>query len=309
MENMTWLTMSDGQEIFVREWVKNEGEPIAILQLAHGMAEHIERYELFGQFLLEHGIFLIGNDHRGHGQTGERMNAIGFFAEENGFERVTEDLKEVNEYIHQKYPNIPVYLMGHSMGSFLVRRFVQRFQSGVDGVILSGTGGNPGISGKLAKILAKSQMRKRGKKAESHLLSKLVFGSNNKKVKNAKTEYDWLTRDEAEVGKYCNDPYCGFVGTSTFFYDLMHGLELIHKDSEVKKGNKDLPFYVFSGEDDPIGHDTKGVMQVVNQLKANGIKDVTYTFYPEGRHEMLNELNKDEVMKDIYRWLSEKIIK
>jgi alpha-beta hydrolase superfamily lysophospholipase len=307
MEQEKWLTMSDGHDVFVNKWYDENEKPRAILQLSHGMAEHIKRYREFAHSLVSKGIFVYGNDHRGHGRTGEKAGLLGFFAEDNGFERAVWDLKEINAFIHKQYPDTPVFIMGHSMGSFLVRRFVQRFQGLVDGVIISGTGGNPGIMGKVGKRLAKSQIRKIGNRTESPLMNNLTFGSYNKRFSNSETEYDWLTRDRNEVQKYIEDPYCGYIATAGFYYDLLSGLNIIHRNNEVNKIEKDLPFFFFSGDQDPVGNNTKGVLAVIQQYKKHGIEKIDYTFYKEGRHEMLNETNRDEVIENIINWLEKQL--
>lgn len=303
MRSENWLSMSDGHQVYVCKWEEETVKPKAVVQIAHGMAEHIKRYESFATFLNTRGIIVIGHDHRGHGQTGEKNGAYGFFAETNGFERVVDDMKEVYDYIKNQYPELPVFLMGHSMGSFLVRRFLQRFQVGLSGVILSGTGGNPGFILKIAKKLAKSQVKKWGNRAESPFLQRLTTGGNNKKFKNATTEYEWLTRDREHVTAYINDPYCGKVGTTGFFLDLYHGLDMIHQDEQMKKMEKDVPIFLFSGDMDPVGSYTKGVVSMIKQLRQHGIQHIDYKFYENGRHEMLNEVNRQEVFQDIYQWI------
>ncbi|MBM7605906.1 alpha-beta hydrolase superfamily lysophospholipase [Metabacillus crassostreae] len=307
MKTTSWLKMSDGEEIFVSTWSEEGISPKTILQLSHGMGEHIARYDAFAQYLVDQGIIVVGNDHRGHGETGSKSGQLGFFAAERGFERAVEDLKEINNSIKEQYPNTPIFIMGHSMGSFLVRRFLQRFQTGVDAVILSGTGGNPGFMGKIAKTIAKSQIRKLGQTSESQLMNKLIFGRYNKNIPNMKTSSDWLTRDHQEVQKYIEDKYCGFIPTTSFFYDLMEGLESIHKNDEVGKINKKLPFFIFSGDQDPVGNYSKGVVEVIKQYKNSGINNIEHKFYKEGRHEMLNELNRTEVYHDISTWIEKQL--
>lgn len=307
MEQDLWLTMSDQHDVFVHKWFDVSTPPKAILQLSHGMAEHILRYHSFAQALVAEGIFVYGHDHRGHGKTGEKNGLLGFFADDNGFERVVDDLNEINEFIHKQYPDSPIFLMGHSMGSFIVRRFVQRFHGRVNGVILSGTGGNPGLMGKVGQKLAQSQMRKLGNRTESLLMNKLTFGSYNKKIPKVETDFDWLTRDQQEIQKYIKDPHCGYVSTTGFFYDLLLGLDIIHNDNEVKGIEKKLPFYFISGNQDPVGNYTKGVIGVIKQFKKCGIDQIDYRFYKEGRHELLNELNKQEVIDDIIQWLEGQI--
>jgi len=302
-----WKTMNDGAEVYVKKWFDETKQPKAIVQLAHGMAEHIERYDAFAQFLVENDIFVYGNDHRGHGKTGEKAGIHGYFADVNGFERVVEDLFEISQSIRSDYANVPLFLMGHSMGSFLARRYIQKYSDLIHGVILSGTGGNPGLAGKIGKYIAKRQMKRFGSKTPSDTLNKLIFGSYNKGFES-NTGFEWLTRDQVEVHKYMNDPYCGFVCTSGFFYDLMNGLEVIHLDSEIQRIRKDLPMLIFSGDQDPVGAKTKGLVKTIQQYKNNGITNIDYTFYPEGRHEMLNELNRDEVYKDVLNWIQQQII-
>ncbi|MBU7595360.1 alpha/beta fold hydrolase [Metabacillus halosaccharovorans] len=307
MKNENWLTMSDEHQVYVCQWEEKSVKPRAVVQVAHGMAEHIKRYEPLAMFLNSKGIIVIGHDHRGHGQTGEKGGQYGFFAESNGFERTVDDMKEVYDFIKNQYPELPVFLMGHSMGSFLVRRFLQRFQVSLYGVILSGTGGNPGYILKVAKKLAETQVKKWGNRAESPFLQKLTTGSYNKKFTNANTGYEWLTRDSEQVSTYINDPYCGKVGTTGFFQDLYYGLDMIHRNEEVSKIDRNLPFYLFSGDMDPVGNYTKGVNKLINQLRKHGIKQIDYKFYENGRHEMLNEVNREVVYEDIYRWIEKNL--
>lgn len=307
MDENIWLTMSDREAIFIKRWMDDNVIPKAIIQLAHGMAEHINRYEGFAQHLLANGIVVYGNDHRGHGKTGENSGIFGFFADENGFDRAVEDLKEINNYIQEHHPSVPIFLLGHSMGSFLVRRYIQRYHNDVKGVIISGTGGNPGILGKIGKVIAKSQMNKLGNRTKSPLLNKLTFGSYNKKIINVQTEFDWLSRDRNEVQKYVDDPFCGFIPTAGFFYDLLTGLELIHDDKEIEKINKKTPILFLSGEQDPVGNHTKGVLQVIDQYKQHGIQNTESIFYKDGRHEMLNETNREEVINHILMWIEKQL--
>ncbi|MCD8510485.1 MAG: alpha/beta hydrolase [Bacillus sp. (in: Bacteria)] len=298
------FTGEDGVEIFARKWSpESEVEVKGVVQIAHGMAEHSERYDDFASFLVDEGFVVFANDHRGHGQTIKNKEDYGFFVEENGFETVVEDLHILTDHIGEEYPNVPIFLFGHSMGSFLVRRYIQRFDKGLQGVIISGTGGNPGIVGKLAKGIAKREINKLGKKGPSELLSKLVFGKHNKQFNPARTEYDWLSADEAVVDAYIKDPLCGGTCTAGFFLDLFEGLEAIHRKESMSKVRKDLPIFVFSGDKDPVGGNGKGVLQVYNSFKKVGLKDVECKLYPSGRHEMLNEVNKDEVFNDILKWM------
>ncbi|MDY0395360.1 alpha/beta fold hydrolase [Virgibacillus halophilus] len=248
MKQDVWLRMTDGHEVFVNHWYDEKNQPKAVLQIAHGMAEHSQRYEGFAEFLVNKGVYVVANDHRGHGRTGENSGALGFFAEEYGFEKVVDDLKEVNLFIHEVYPGVPVFMMGHSMGSFLVRRFIQCYHGDISGVVISGTGGSLGLLGKVGKLIAKTQIWTRGKRTESPLMNKLSFGNYNQAIPDVQTDFDWLTKDQDEVKKYMEDPYCGFISTSGFFYDLLSGIEALHQADAMQKNRKRLAFFCLSVE-------------------------------------------------------------
>jgi alpha-beta hydrolase superfamily lysophospholipase len=226
-----------------------------------------------------------------------------YFADEDGWELVVDDLNELTKRIKQENPDLPVFLFGHSMGSFLSRRYIQKYGEGLSGVILSGTGGDPGILGSIGVWVAKQEIKKRGKKGKSKLLNKLSFGSYNKAFKPNRTEFDWLSRDEKEVDKYIEDPYCGEVATAGFFYDMLVGIKLLDKPERLRQVPKDLPVLIFSGDKDPVGQNSRGVLKTYRNFQMVGIKDVDCKLYQGGRHEMLNEINKDEVFSDVVDWL------
>ena len=304
MKTSFWLTMDDGLEIYVRCWHNKNIEPRGVVQIVHGMAEHIERYNDFAQFLLSHGFIVYGEDHRGHGKTAEKAGIFGYFAEKAGFDRVVSDVYQVTQHIKEQHPTLPLFIFGHSLGSFITRRFIQKYSSEIFGVILSGTAGNPGVAAKLGKALAKWEIKKYGPKEPSHLMNRVIFGSYNKGFENVKNKFSWLSRDEEVVENYLKDPYCGFICSASFFYDLLTGLQMIHKDEDIQQIRKDLPILFISGDKDPVGAYAKGVKQAINQYKENGLKNIEAILYEEGRHEMLNEINKDEVYNDILRWLN-----
>ncbi|OZI13573.1 alpha/beta hydrolase [Bacillaceae bacterium SAS-127] len=307
LEKEHWLTMSDGHEVFLTEWVNDEVKPKAVLQIAHGMTEHSKRYRELAEHLVSMGFVVYGNDHRGHGRTGEKSGLLGFFTEENGFERVVDDLKEINDEVHRMHPDLPIFMMGHSMGSFLVRRYLQRFSGTINGVIISGTGSDRGLLGKMGRMLAKAEMKIRGKRTKSPLLDKLSFGDFNKKFTDVQTKFDWLSRDREQVRIYVADPYCGFIPTAGFFYDLFTGLETIHQPGEVSRMEKDIPFFFISGDQDPVGEYSKGVLRVIDQYKQQGFTTIDYKLYKEGRHEMINETNRQQVIEDIANWLQARL--
>ena len=302
METETlFLNMDDGAENYIRRWAQVE-KPQGVVQIAHGMAEHSARYDRFARFCNELDFIVVANDHRGHGQTGEKAGVVGYFAEENGFDRVVDDLYDIHRWLKKEYPQLPMFLMGHSMGSFLARRYLQKYGQTIQGAILMGSGGHPGFALKVGRFIARRQMRKDPTRP-SKLLDKMSFGSYNRGVKNPETKFDWLSRDTREVQKYIEDPYCGMVCSSGFFYDLFTGLEQIHDPALITQVPKDLPILVVSGEADPVGSYGAGIAQFVGQLKAQGMDNVETKLYEGARHELLNEINKEEVMEDLGRWL------
>ncbi|MRX74178.1 alpha/beta fold hydrolase [Bacillus lacus] len=290
-----------------RKWIPQK-EIIAAVQISHGMAEHIGRYSRFAQQLAKEGFAVYGNDHRGHGSVIDKENIRGYFSKEDGFENVTDDLFAVTKLIQQEHPRQPVFLLGHSMGSFLARRYIQKYGDELAGVILSGTSGNPGLLGAAGIMISRFESKRLGEKTPSSRMNTLTFGSYNKKFRrHARTEFDWLTRDEDEVDRYLNDPDCGGIFTSGFFEDLLYGLKTINLKSNLEQMPKNLPVLLISGEEDPVGNFGKGVKQAYRSYVQAGMKDVELKLYPGARHELLNEVNKEEIDQDILSWILKRI--
>ncbi|KQC07642.1 MAG: alpha/beta hydrolase [Smithella sp. SDB] len=306
-ETFTFKTL-DGTDIFTYKWIPDEASTIrGIVQIAHGMSEHAGRYERFAENLTKEKYAVYANDHRGHGKTAGSQEEIGYFADENGWGKVVEDMHNLTGIIQKEYPGKPVFLFGHSMGSFLSRYLAMNYADYLSGLILSGTGGDPGIIGKIGLLIAKIDAKLNGKKATSEIMNKLSFGTFNSAFKPNRTDYDWLSRDNSEVDKYIKDPWCGAVFTTGFFCDMLSGIIHINKKENIARIPKNLPIYLFSGTKDPVGTNTKGVIQVYNSFKKAGIIDVGIKFYEDGRHEMLNEINREEVFKDVVMWLNRHI--
>ena len=300
------VTATDGTPLHVFRWLPDTGAaPKAVVQIAHGMAEHSARYARFAEVLTAAGYAVYGQDHRGHGQTAGDLSRAGFFADHDGWSTVVEDMYAVTRTIREEQPGLPIFLFGHSMGSMLSRTYAIRHGAELDGLILSGTGGDPGMLGKVGQVVALVEAKVRGKGTASPLLDKLSFGNFNKPFEPARTPFEWLSRDPAEVDAYIADPWCGFVCTAGMFQDLLSGIALINADSQVARIPQGLPIYLFSGAEDPVGDKTKGVQQVVDQFRRLGIKDVFVRFYLGARHEVLNETNRDEVMADVVDWLDD----
>ena len=284
-----------------------EGAPKAIVQIAHGIAEHIDRYRDFMAFLADNGYLAVGNDHLGHGKTIADPKEQGFFAEKDGWDYVVKDMEKLHDIMAAQYPGVPYVFFGHSMGSFLTRTFLIRHSDKDDAAIISGTGhqAKPMVLGGYA--MASLAVKKEGPRAVGYKLNDIAFGSYNKGFENPRTIYDWLSRDPAVCDKYAADPLCGFVATVSLFRDMMGGIKFITDQKNINTMNKDKPIYFMSGDSDPVGENGKGVTKAYKAFCKAGLKDVTMRLYPGGRHEMLNETNKESVYQDILNWLTEKV--
>ncbi len=300
MQSSTFtLATADGTDVFVNRWLPG-GDARAVVHIMHGMAEHSSRYARFAQRLTDHGYAVYGSDHRGHGRTsGTRAS----FAAKNGWQTVLDDLRAVTDRAREEQPGLPVFLVGHSMGSFLARAYAAQHGSELAGIVLTGTAGGAGALGKVGVFLAATQARLRGHTHTSGLLNTLTFGQYNSAFKPTRTEFDWLSRDPAEVDKYVNDPDCGFVFSAGAFADVLKGLAEVNTDQLASRVPKDLPVHLASGDMDPVGANGKGVRQVADHLRRAGVQDVTLTLWPEARHEILNETNRDQVTADVVAWL------
>ncbi|SEP93044.1 Lysophospholipase, alpha-beta hydrolase superfamily [Virgibacillus subterraneus] len=303
MENTFWIQMPDNVDIYVKKWFDHSKKPKAIVQLAHGMVEHIDRYNEFADFLVKNDIFVYGNDHRGHGKTGEKQGLFGYLADEDGFNKTTNDLLQITSVIKQEYPDTPLILLGHSMGSFLARNYILENSSLINGVILSGTGYYPRVTSQAAMQIASTLPAKE----KSNMMNTLAFFSYNKRIKQKRTNIDWLTRDEEIVQAFIDDPYCGFIPTAGFFHDLMDGITTIHIQELNRYIRSDLPMLLLSGIEDPVGDYAKGVWKTANLYNETGLENVITMLYEDGRHELLNEINRDEVYQAVYRWIMQQI--
>jgi alpha-beta hydrolase superfamily lysophospholipase len=299
------FTFTDGAgvEIFVRQWVPDSPPIHAVVQIAHGMAETSERYQRFAKALTEAGYVVYANDHRGHGETAGILEEVGCLGED-GYNWMIRNLHQLNGIIQQQYPGVPIFLFGHSMGSFLAQQYIALYGHSIQGVILSGTGGKPGPLLHFGIHLAKREMKKNGPRSRSQTLTDLTFGAYNKTFQPARTPFDWLSRDESEVDLYVENPYCGGVFTANFYYYFFKGLQETHQKGLMQQIRKNLPIHIIFGNQDPVGRNGKGVMQLLKMYRNLDLQQVTHQMYPGGRHEMLNETNRDEVTHDILAWLT-----
>ena len=297
------FTMTDGHKIATTTYFPRN-EIIGHIHIMHGMGEHQRRYEGFANYLCDLGYLVTSHDHRGHGNTAEENGGLyGYFADKDGFERVVQDVHEVLQQIRVHHGMYPLTLFGHSMGSFIARRYAQLYSTELDRVICCGTGATTPlhvIGNNLAKVLS----RVKGPKTPSIIMNKLSFSSFNKKIPDVVTIFDWLCTDEQEVQKYIEDKQCGFIATNQFFADLTSGFIKIVKPKEIKKIRTDLPILLISGSDDPVGENGKGVYKVADQFKQAGLKDVTVFLFEGMRHEIIHERNKQQVYDVVTRWMN-----
>ena len=280
--------------------------PKAILHIVHGMSEHAARYDHFAKFMVNNGFEVFSSDLRGHGKTAGKLDNVGQFALNNGWDRVVKDLSLLTEHFKNNR-KLPVYILGHSMGSFLARTLIKDYPSVGDCYIFSATAGHPGLLGIAGKKLAGANAFFLGKKNRSQLLTKMAFGDFNKKYENPRTEKDWLSKDTDVVDKYIADEYCMQTFTGQFFEDLLDGILRINSSAYLNGTPKNKPVYMFAGDMDPVGNYGKGPKEVLKRFKEVGIKDIELKMYPDGRHEMLNETNKEEVYNDLLTWMNKKL--
>jgi alpha-beta hydrolase superfamily lysophospholipase len=297
----------DGEELHIYKWSPDTDNVKAIIQISHGMAEHAARYERFAEALTKEGFVVYANDHRGHGKTAGNLNKVGFFAKKDGWNQVVREMFKLTLISKNEYIGVPVILLGHSMGSLLSREYITNHGHEINGVILTGTAGNPGALGKTGVNLARMISLFFGKRSKSKLLNHLSFGKFNKEFKPNRTDFDWLSRDNAEVDKYVNDPYCGGIFSAGFFYDFLRGIIDLYDEDKLEEVPKTLPVLLLSGEKDPVGNNGKGVTETYNIYKKIGLLDVSMKLYKDSRHEILNETNREEVFKDIIEWIKTKI--
>ena len=284
-----------------------DGKPRAVVQIAHVIAEHIDRYRPVMEFLADNGFVAAGNDHLGHGKSIRVPEEQGFFAEKDGWWRVVDDMDKLHDIMSKEYPELPYVLFGHSMGSFLTRTYLIKHPDKYDGVILSGTGHQSPALVLGGNVAASVMAKLNGAMGDGTKLDSLAFGSYLSKIENPRTKFDWLSRDAEQVDKYIADPLCGFVGKIGLYRDMMHGIKFITDKKNIAQMNKEKPVYFMSGDGDPVGDYGKGVERAYKAFCDAGLHDVFMRLYPGGRHEMLNETNKEQVYQDILNWLNEKI--
>lgn len=283
-----------------------EEAPRAVLQICHGMSEHIGRYRWFAEQMTRRGFVVCGDDHLGHGRTAAREEELGYFGPKDGYLHLMEDEHGLRREMQARYPDLPYFLLGHSMGSFITRFYVTRHADGLSGYLCCGTSGrNPAV--KFARALASLMVLVRGGGRPGKLLDRLAFQDYNKQIENAATGHEWLSRDMTVYRPYADDPKSGFLFTNAGFRDLFRLLDTVTGRKWSNRVPKELPIILLSGECDPVGQYGEGVRQVYGWLEASGVQDLTLRLYPGARHELHNELNREEFVGDVARWMEDRI--
>lgn len=283
-----------------------EGQPKAVLQIVHGIAEYIERYDEFASYLNGLGYLVVAEDHMGHGGTVGDQGTQGYF--DGGWFTAVSDSYLLLQKTKAENPDIPYVLFGHSMGSFMTRTILEVYpDSGIAAVVICGTGWQPRAILPGAIGICQMACKKVGEKNPSETLQNMVFGGYNKRVEHPRTEYDWLTRDEEIVDAYIAHPSCGFTATTGLLRDMLTGIRFIEQKQNLAKMDKNLPVLFIAGEDDPVGNYGKGVRKAAEEFQKAGMKDVTCNLFPKGRHEILNETNRREVFDFTADWLKKKL--
>lgn len=295
---------ADGKStVWARIWKGDTKQPRYILQIAHGMKEFIDRYEDFARYICERGGIVCGNDHLGHGRTKNQANVFGYFAEGDGVQIVVDDIHQLTTHMQQQYPDLPIILLGHSMGSMLAREYATQYGKQLTAAIFMGTAGENKQAG-LAQGIARLGMCFGGSKKPAKLLTSLAFGSYNKQIHQPRTENDWLTRDTDIVDAYNKHPWNTFLFTNNGFYHMMRLLRGITGQDWADRLPKQLPYLVVSGDMDPVGEYGKGVRQVHGWMQHAGIQQADLKLFAGGRHEILNETNREEVYTCIADWIN-----
>lgn len=298
----TFLSRDGKTALHTAEWLP-EGTPRAVLQISHGVSEYILRYGEFAQYLTERGFAVVGNDHLGHGMSVAGGAPRLYFGPAGSWDTVVEDLYALRRLEGQKFPGLPYFLLGHSMGSFLARTYLIRYPGTVDGAILMGTGQMPPALVTGGRAFSAAEGLRVGRERPSPAVQKLAFGAYNKAFAPNRTAFDWVSSDPATVDFYVSDPFCGENPSVGLFREMLQGVAFITKRANVDRMNRNTPVLFVSGGEDPVGERGRGVLRAYESFRRAGVRDVSMKLYPGARHEILNDFCRREVCQDLSDWL------
>ena len=303
-----YFNSRDGEhKLHAIRWVPEEEKPVCILQIIHGMTEYIDRYDEFARYLAERGILVVGDDHLGHGKSVRPGEPYGYFCRHDAPTVLVRDEHRLKKLMQKKYADVPYFMLGHSMGSFILRNYLFRYGNKIDGAIIMGTGMTPKPVLLSGIALATIQGLIYGDDHVCNLIAKMSFNSFDERIDKTKEPGNWLSKNEENIMKYAVDPMCNFTFTANGFRTMFRLIYNLHDREKLKKMPPALPIIFLSGEDDPVGDYGKGVKQVYQSFKEIGMENVQIKLYPKDRHEILNELDREDVYGDIYRWILQRI--
>lgn len=306
-KNEFYYLSADGKtQIHAVEWIPDE-KPKAILQIAHGVTEYILRYEQFAEYLVEKGIMVVGNDHLGHGKSIAKDSEPMYFGPTGSWKWAVEDMYTCTKMIKEKYPEIPYYMLGFSLGSFLLRTYLIEYPGIADAAIIMGTGETPPVQIALAKFIANKEAKKVGENHTSPMIKKLTFDTYNKFFAPNRTDYDWLCSDNEGLDEYIADPMRGGNLSAGLFREMLSGMKFTSEIKNLKKMNLDIPILFISGDEDPVGEKGKGVIKAYHKFQDIGMRDVEIKLYPKLRHDILHEKCKKEIYEYVYNWIEKKL--
>ena len=306
MKQEFYYPSKDGRtKIHAIEWIP-KGEVTAVLQICHGMVEYIDRYDEFARFLNENGYYVVGHDHLGHGQSVVSEDKLGFFHESKGNACVIGDIHYLRKFTQKKYPDVPYFMLGHSMGSFLLRQYIGLYGNGLAGAIVMGTGSKSDFILAVGKLVCRISAFVKGWEYRSNLVNSMAFGGFNKKFAHETTGSNWLSRNPVNAQNYAKDPLCNFVFTVNAYYQMFCGIQAVNRQERNEKVPKTLPIFFVAGKEDPVGNFGKSVENIYKNYKSCGIQDVSIKLYEKDRHEILNEVDRRIVFEDLLRWMEKR---
>lgn len=305
-EEFTFDSRDGISKIHAVRWIP-EGDIVCILQIVHGMAEYIERYEEVAQYFAERGILVTGEDHLGHGKSVSEGGTYGYFCKQDPATVIVRDVHRLKKMTQEAYPGVPYVILGHSMGSYMLRNYLFRYGTGIQGAILCGTGSMPQGIISAAKVLAKIQELVLGGKHVAKRLDNMAFGAYNKRLQPERTDKDWLCTDEKVVDIYKNDSLCGFTFTVNGFQTMFEIITRLNKEENLSKMPKNLPVYFIAGEEDPVGDYGEGVKKAYHDFENAGMENLSIKLYSGDRHEILNEKDREQVYEDVYSFIMDRV--
>lgn len=302
-EELYFESRDNVSKIHAVKWIPEIEKPICILQIIHGMAEYAERYEDFALSMAQKGLLVVAEDHMGHGKSISEGGVKGYLCKRDAATVIVRDCHRLKKMMQEKYPGVPYIILGHSMGSFIIRNYLCRYGTGIQGAVIGGTGMPAWGLLELGRGLTAILDWCGGSKKPSRLLDRMTFGAYNKRIENRRTAMDWLSRDEKIVDAYIADPLCGFTFTVNGFRAMFELIHRLYKKENLEKMPKELPILFVAGEEDPLGNYGKDVEAVYQSFLDMGMRNVKRKLYQGDRHEIFNEIDKQQVYEDVYLWI------